>query len=273
VKQLMAGHSTVLRRCRFYELAEVFFGGDVEASGADVIEFLQHPRPVGGAPFQEAWTLLVELTPPPAQLRAAMNKTTRYEIKRAEERDGLHYSSWDASSRALPLDAFLRFFNRFAASKGLDRAPAQRLRAMARAGVLDLSCATDGDGTVLVWHAHLRAPGRVRLLHSTSLFREQQNSADRSRIGRANRWHHWRDMLRFRDEGFSTFDLGGWYAGEDDAELLRINQYKQAFGGRLVKEYNFSIAGSTRGRLVLLARRALRRRGRALTVSGAASAR
>jgi hypothetical protein len=138
--------------------------------------------------------------------------------------------------------------------------------------VLDLSCATDGDGAALVWHAHLRAPGRVRLLHSTSLFREQQNPADRSLIGRANRWHHWQDMLRFREEGFCVFDLGGWYAGNDDAELLRINQYKQAFGGRLAKEYNFAIPGSTRGRLVLLARRALRRRGPVPTASRAASA-
>jgi hypothetical protein len=57
-------------------------------------------------------------------------------------------------------------------------------------------------------------------------------------ISKANRLHHWLDVLRFRDEGFAIYDFGGWYAGRENEELLRINRFKESFGGVLVPQYN-----------------------------------
>jgi hypothetical protein len=70
-------------------------------------------------------------------------------------------------------------------------------------------------------------------------------------IGRANRLHHWSDMLRFRGEGFGIYDFGGWYAGTQDETLLRINRFKERFGGELVVQYNCDQAITWKGALGL----------------------
>ena len=70
-------------------------------------------------------------------------------------------------------------------------------------------------------------------------------------IGRANRLHHWLDVLRFRDEGFAIYDFGGWYAGTANDELLRINRFKESFGGEVVLQYNCDQALSWKGMLAL----------------------
>jgi lipid II:glycine glycyltransferase (peptidoglycan interpeptide bridge formation enzyme) len=46
-------------------------------------------------------------------------------------------------------------------------------------------------------------------------------------------------MLRFKRGGFSTYDLGGWYPGRDNEKLLRVNRFKEEFGGVVVTLFNF----------------------------------
>jgi hypothetical protein len=58
-------------------------------------------------------------------------------------------------------------------------------------------------------------------------------------------------MLRFRDEGLTIYDFGGWYPGKEDIELLRINRFKEGFGGRLACEYNGDLALTWRGDMAL----------------------
>ena len=74
-------------------------------------------------------------------------------------------------------------------------------------------------------------------------------------IGRANRLHHWLDVLRFRDEGFAIYDFGGWYAGRENEELLRINCFKESFGGKVVFHYKCDQGLSWKGSLALWLRR------------------
>ena len=59
-----------------------------------------------------------------------------------------------------------------------------------------------------MWHAYHRNTERVTLLYSASFFR---NSDLRTQVGRANRLHHWLDMLRYKNAGIATYDFGGWY--------------------------------------------------------------
>ncbi len=49
----------------------------------------------------------------------------------------------------------------------------------------------------------------------------------RNAIGRGNRMLHWKDILAFKAEGKNVYDFGGWYAGQEDEALLRINQFKE----------------------------------------------
>lgn len=103
---------------------------------------------------------------------------------------------------------------------------------MRDAGILDLSRALDADGNVLVWHCQYGAQARIRQLHSASLFRHTPDK-DRARlISRANRYHHYCDMLRFRESGYAIFDFGGWYAGKDDVESSASTSSRKASAAR-----------------------------------------
>jgi len=242
----------IVRKTRFYSFAEFFFDEEPPSPHVDIIEHFQRSRPIPGVRCSDFWTIHVDLGRDARALFADMSKTCRYKVGRAE-RDELKEEAW-MSARGELLDDFITFFDRFASGKGLPLAPAERLRALAKAGVLDLSEVTRCD-EVLVWHAYLRAGNRVRLLHSASLFRDHSDPAIRNLIGRANRYLHWRDLLRYKEAEIPLFDFGGWYNGRDNDELLRINAFKEEFGGRIVREFHCAVPVSVRGRLVLHARR------------------
>jgi hypothetical protein len=82
--------------------------------------------------------------------------------------------------------------------------------------------------------------GRVRLIRSASLFRETGHE-ERQKIGRANRLLHFHDILLFQQEGLGLYDLGGYYPDKAplNAELKRINEFKESFGGQLKSEANY----------------------------------
>src|SRR2546428_94505 len=92
---------------------------------------------------------------------------------------------------------------------------------------------------------------RATQLHSPSLYPGLSASATRNRIGRANRYLFWNDILRFKEQGLKWFDFGGWYPGTTDQTLLRINQFKKGFGGDLLREYECEQIVSLKGWLVL----------------------
>jgi hypothetical protein len=94
----------------------------------------------------------------------------------------------------------------------------------------------------VVMHAYLFDDNfkRVRLLHSASLFRIEKDPQYRAVIGRANRLLHFKDMCYFKEKGYQEYDLGGYAHGTTDESLLKINQFKDSFGGALVEESDFS---------------------------------
>jgi hypothetical protein len=251
----------IVRRRRLYSLAEVFFDEDPTAAKADVIDCLQRPEPLAGsARCDDFHTILIDLDRDEDTIFGGLTKSARYKVRRADDRDGLTCDVWPAGGDA-PVEEFVRFFDRFAAGKNLPPVPRDRLDALAAVGALDLSRVRCPDGDTLVWHAHLWTPVRARLLHSASLYRESGDTGFRSLVSRANRWLHWRDLLRYKAQGLATYDLGGWYAGDEDDALLQINRFKEEWGGTVVREFHCAVAGTMRGRLVLHARR-LRARAR-----------
>jgi hypothetical protein len=242
----------IIRETQFYRLAEVFFDEEPVSPHVDIIEHYQRSRPIPGARSKDFSTIHIDLTRDAQALFADLSKTCRYKVRRAE-RDELEDKAW-MSARGELVDDFIAFFDQFAHGKGLPPAPADRLHTLAEAGVLDLSTVSRDDDA-LVWHAYLRSGNRARLLHSASLFREHTDTGARNTIGRANRYLHWHDLLRYKRAGIPLFDFGGWYAGRDDEDLLRINAFKEEFGGRVVPEFHCAVPASLRGRMVLCARR------------------
>ena len=91
-------------------------------------------------------------------------------------------------------------------------------------------------------------------MHSASFFR-LGDPGEAALVSRANRLHHWADIQRFREEGLAIYDFGGWYTGREDSEKLRVNRFKESFGGQAVHEYSADRANTWKGVAALGARR------------------
>jgi lipid II:glycine glycyltransferase (peptidoglycan interpeptide bridge formation enzyme) len=121
-----------------------------------------------------------------------------------------------------------------------------------------VSFVRDSSGDILAASSYLLTPSRVRGLWAGAAYRSTTDQTRRTLIGRANRLLYWRDMLRFKQAGFSIFDFGGFYAGSEDEERLRVNGFKLEFGGQVLNEFNCEIGITAKGKLMLWT---LRQRG------------
>jgi hypothetical protein len=235
---------------------EVWFDESPDTA-ADIVMWRQRGEAMPGARCEPFHTLLVDLSLPQDALLAAIHKDSRYEIRRAEKSDGVVAEHYPQPAELLA--AFQAFYNAFAQQKGLPLLDPLSLQRSCHAGHLVLSRIMR-EGEPILWHAYYCASNRARLLYSASLFRDL-DSGQRNLIGRANRYLHWRDMLNFKAAGFHTYDLGGWSPPETgDAEKLRINQFKEEFGGQLAVEFNCVYPASFKGRVACAVKRLLRRR-------------
>ena len=181
-----------------------------------------------------------------------LSKDNRYEINRAGKRDYIIYEFLDYIDISI-LNEFINFYNVFASQQGLKTIDKPRLTSYLEAGVLNLSRVKLNDGKVLVWHAYYCSQSRAFLLHSVS-HRKSSNPSFNYLIGRANRYHHWQDILKFKELGILTYDFGGWYPGKLDKKRLSINRFKEEFGGEIVRNFNCRCGFSLKGKLFLLAR-------------------
>jgi hypothetical protein len=215
----------------------------------DVVRYKFRAGPVPGSRWAKFYTLWLNLEDNPKYLLAGMSRATRSQIRRAE-REGLCYE-FASTPTSFWTEQFFDFYDSFARSKNLKASvDRRRLLALLSQNALDLSRISSPDGHVLVWHAHLRSGRYACCLYSASLFRREVKNVA-AYIGRANRLHHWYDMLRFRDEGFSIYDFGGWYPGTQNQALLRVNCFKKSFGGELVVQYNCDHGITWKGVLAL----------------------
>jgi hypothetical protein len=226
---------------------------------ADVFACLFHDEPVSDWRSYESSTRLIDLRSDLDRLFADFSKDTRYEINRANKRDGVETSIF-VSPTETQLDEFMNYYDAFAASKGVRRIHRAQLRALGKARKVVLSVARGADGAILASHAYVLSHARARLTHSASLYRLEQGRSERAQIGRANRLLHWNDLVALRAVGASWYDFGGWYQGSHDEALLRINAYKKDFGGEIVREWSSFHSGSRVGSLYLTLRHVLLRR-------------
>jgi|ERR1051326_4891861 hypothetical protein len=240
---------------RSVKIAELHFNEDeLVPGGIDVVRFQSRPEKVAGTHTYVFHSIVTDLDGDSEQLLSRMHKSTRNLIRQAIRANDLSFELNAAPD--LPLtEEFIHFFGGFAAQKHLPPINQSRVLGMQASGSLILSRVTAADGSVLVWHSYVRSGKWARMVHSASLFRE----AGKGRvalISRANRYQHWLDMVRLRDLGVELYDFGGWYTGQQDAEKLRINQFKESFGGRVTHWFNTDKGMTWKGVFVIQARRA-----------------
>jgi len=237
----------------FLQMADAYFDEPLPPAGVDVFMLYEWPAAVAGGLCTPFSTIIVDLAKDPEKLLAEMNSETRYEIRRASNKDGVIYQTFERPQPA-DISQFALHYEEFAASKGLPQMDRSVLQRAADAGALDLSTVGFSPSEPVIWHAYYRDRRRATLRYSASMYRSNAEKEYRARVGRANRYHHWRDMMRFRDAGDLVYDFGGWYAGTEDEDMLRINRFKEGFGGTVIKTYNCIVPKTWKGRFAFTVR-------------------
>ncbi|MFN6563558.1 MAG: hypothetical protein RMY28_027685 [Nostoc sp. ChiSLP01] len=233
-----------------FSVGEVWFDENLEElSNVDVVHYKQLLHPIKGGQSDEFYTRLIDLTKSHDELWESISSNDRYKIRRAEQKDQIIYEYWEKINSDT-LNEFSDFYDSFASQKGLTKINRVQLQNRVDAGVVEISRVKLKNGESLVWHVYYRTKNRVRLLHSASL-KNNNDTSYQSILGRANRYHHWQDIVKFKNLGISTYDFGGWYTGNTDREKLGINQFKEKFGGDVVKNFNCVYGITLKGKLYL----------------------
>ena len=242
---------------RWVSIGEMRFERKEVERALDIVHYLQVKEKVPGAHCALASTLVLDLLQPQEAILEKMNDTTRYEIRRAESKDQLIYGS-ERKPSADQIEEFCQFFARFASFKNLALPSARVLRAYAENNLLDLSWVQTGEGKVLSWHVNYMEKNRVRQLHAATL-RFDSVQKDKHLVSRANRWHHWQDILHFQNEGCAKFDFGGIPATGGTQSQKHIAAFKEQFGGIREDGFNCELSLTLRGRVFTLAKSLLSR--------------
>jgi len=166
-----------------------------------------------------------------AEILNNFDKKTAYEVRRS-------LSDEIEIGVESDIENFISYYNQFATTKSL--APLSSHFKSYHNNLL-VTKATY-NGSVLVMHAYLidKLKQRTRLLYSASHYRLEIDTKIKAIVGRANRLLHYQDICLFKDLGIEEYDLGGYALGTEDQSLIRINQFKDGFGGQLVQEYDYS---------------------------------
>jgi hypothetical protein len=224
-------------------------------SGVDIVIYRHRKVPIADARSTPFLSLIVDLSGDEETIADQFSRNCRYEIRRAETKDGLRMDLlMDPESR---LDEFRAFYDAFASQKALPLSDREWLVAACKARRLALTVASR-NAESLVWHAYILSGRTARLLHSGSCFRNRE-SEYRALVGRANRWLHWKDMLQLKAMGTQCYDWGGLFEDESVPERAGINNFKKGFGGQQERTYDCTVPASRRGRLWLPLREAWRR--------------
>lgn len=253
---------SINRRKHGLRVRDVFFAANMDqldSRGTDLVYSVQCSQPAPGC--TEFYTSIVDLLQSADALHIGISKNFRYEIRRAEK-DALRFEFIDAPTPT-QIESFASYFNAFALAKSIAGANRVKLLQLAQLNGLHLAWVHGGDPErPLAVHAYIVDGIRARLYYSGTSATQDEPAPLRQLTGRANKALHWHCMQQYHGRGYQRYDLGGISMGET---LKAIDEFKQQFGGVLIKEFNTIKAASISGRFALLlmnAYQASRRLGR-----------
>ncbi|HZO80380.1 MAG TPA: GNAT family N-acetyltransferase [Candidatus Binataceae bacterium] len=197
---------------------------------------LDHSRFVVG--HQTSTTICIEAQRPLDAILKDMSQSTRRKLRQAEmlsDRVRIVRNGPDASRD------FLALYNNFVRSKRTGVSPISEslLRLYAASSDIFLLYL---DGAALCGHLNLldAEAGRERLLFSAS---RRFDDPETARLCSLLNCHlHWHELRSYREEGLSTYDLGGFSNGANTG----LDRFKASFGGQLLEEHTYLCAGSPR---------------------------
>jgi lipid II:glycine glycyltransferase (peptidoglycan interpeptide bridge formation enzyme) len=176
-------------------------------------------------------TKIINLQEDTDTIQKAFDKNTNYEIRRAIK-DGV------ITSTEQNLDRFIFFYNQFSETKKLPKLNYNNLKHY-NSNLLITKAIYNNDDVVMHSYVLDKSLKRARLLHSSSLYRNEDSTNVKATIGRANRLLHLTDIKYLKDLGFIEYDLGGYATNIENEAMLNINKFKDSFGGELKKENDY----------------------------------
>jgi len=205
-------------------------------------------------------TLVSDLTLTEEEIVQKYSKNCRYYVNRAPREGALCFMHSADEVAEAEIDEFINFFVEFWKSKGVDfdankqESLKNELMLYKQGGALSISRATL-ENEIVVYHTYVTDKVHARLLHSASLFREE-DPAKSNIVGMANRYLHKQDMLAFKEKGYEVYDWGG--AGRTE-EVKHITEFKESFGGIPKDYYHFEEVKGLFPKLFLWAAKTLKR--------------
>lgn len=167
------------------------------------------------------YTVELDLTKSKEKILEDFSRTVKAQVRKSEEDGVICYFDND-------IPKFVKFFNEFAQGKGLSPETNERIASFGNA--LRISYAVL-DGQILAAHTYVFDPEQkiVRQMHSAS--KRFDENFDRNKIGRANKYLHYRDMLSFKEQGIEVYDFGGYTPVNSTEVIQSLLQFKLDFGG------------------------------------------
>lgn len=236
------------RRKYGLKVRDVFFAkrmDQIDMRGIDIVYSVQCSEPSPGC--TEFNTSIVDLRQPSEAIYNAISKGFRYEIRRSEK-DTLRIDFIDQPNQP-QIERFATYFGSFARSKGIADVNFRKLLKLAKVNGLNLAWVHGSEPEQpLAAHAYIVDGERARLYYSGSTASNNCSVPLRQLAGRANKLLHWYCIQQFQLRGYLHYDLGGISMSE---ALKTIDEFKQQFGGVLVKEFNVIASANLAGRCAL----------------------
>jgi hypothetical protein len=178
---------------------------------------------------EDYFTKIIDLNQSEEAIFSSFSKTAKNQINRSV-RENLQFEIENDN------DFFIDFYNKFAKTKGL---PLITNKIYFQKQDHFIITKVTFEGETLVVHSYLLDKKRklARIHMGGSHYRERE---DKHLIGRANRFLLFQDMLYLKKEGFTVFDLGGYGVNTENEEILRINEFKDQFGGVIEQQSNYT---------------------------------
>lgn len=212
----------VTKKGNLVETREVWFydGGAVERKGKSLFyQSLSKPNFTVYA-YQDFQSLAIHLVNSVEDILSKISRTFKYHIRKAEKLN-LTFKILDVSNKN-HLDQYWTSYNQFAQRKKIGHLPRWRIDSFIKSGCLTITY-IEASGGVVTMHAYIHDAVRTRLLTSHTVKQEDPATT----TGYSNKFHHWQDILYFKERGFVWYDFGGVSGKPDDGR----NYFKQSFGG------------------------------------------
>ena len=236
---------TIERKILNVKIQNIYFAtGEFEYDSSAQVKAFSHSF-VPKNNLKTLETLQFDLTKDDNDLLMEMQKTTRRQIRRAEDQ-GLDLIVFENPTDHDLLE-FQKFYNQFAKNKKTHACNSFHMKTMKLLREKNALLLTyiKSEDQVLCYRVYILDGAFAMNLYSASHFRMAESPELKRLLGQANRYLVWKCILFLKEKGYKLYDMGG--LSYDD----NIRRFKLGFGGKIVPVYWGYEANSVIGTLVL----------------------